>query len=443
MIKNGTHSSKNSNARSCGRSTAKKRIVFCSYPDFSDNPRGLFEAIKKNSHYESCWILQDPALIKPLKEAGIASVIKDTSEADDVLAAADIVVSSSFDFSEKKRDGQLYLSTWHGFPLKTIGFLEEQTSSLDGLLMQKILYAKYDMVLASSKIAQLFLGGMFAMDPRKFCVTGYPRNDILLASPGKEILHNLFPEIPHDAKLLFYLPTMRKGLKNEGAQFDNNLFNWPAFDAENLEETLAKHNIYIVVKPHFADNNLVNLKQQKLNHIKVIETETLTAKLLTIYHILNGFDGLITDYSSIYTDFLLLDRPIFFNCPDLELYKEQRGFVTEDPRLLMPGELVKTQEEFAAALKAFAAGRDDYREKRHEVLPIFQHFCDAKSGERTVAALEAYTPNEHFDADKYVANYFVGYHAPLAGYANRMRAELFYSPNQGFLVEMSRRSRIT
>ena len=62
---------------------------------------------------------------------------------------------------------------------------------------------------------------------------------------------------------------------------------------------------------------------------------------------------LITDYSSVYVDYLLLDRPIVFSCPDLEKYKKDRGFVVEDPSLLMPGTLVRNQKELINSLRAF------------------------------------------------------------------------------------------
>ena len=77
-----------------------------------------------------------------------------------------------------------------------------------------------------------------------------------------------------------------------------------------------------------------------------MDTEALNYHMLTIYHIMDAFDVLVTDYSSVYVDFLLLNKPIIFSCPDIEVYKRDRGFIVDDPEMFMPGAKVKTQRNF-------------------------------------------------------------------------------------------------
>ena len=139
---------------------------------------------------------------------------------------------------------------------------------------------------------------------------------------------------------------MRKGLKDEGEHFENNIFNCLDYDVEKIDEFLEENNIYIVAKIHFEDNKLYKQDDFKLpKRLIFLNTEIMNEHLCTIYHIMDAFDGLITDYSSIYVDYLLLNKPIIFSCPDIEEYKEDRGFIVDDPTLLMPGAIVKTQAQ--------------------------------------------------------------------------------------------------
>ena len=70
---------------------------------------------------------------------------------------------------------------------------------------------------------------------------------------------------------------------------------------------------------HFADDSSFNQGSFELpKRVLFLDSLSLGSKLLTIYHVLNAFDLLITDYSSVYVDYLLLNRPIVFSCPDFE-----------------------------------------------------------------------------------------------------------------------------
>ena len=70
---------------------------------------------------------------------------------------------------------------------------------------------------------------------------------------------------------------------------------------------------------HFADNEFYSKGNFKLpSRMIFLDSYMLNKNYLTIYHIMNAFNVLITDYSSVYVDFMLLNKPIIFSCPDLE-----------------------------------------------------------------------------------------------------------------------------
>lgn len=100
-----------------------KLIVYESNPDFSDNPRGLYEYVKEYTDYQSFWIIKDRQMEQLLKTNGIDCALVGSEKATEMIEKAHFLVSSSFEFAAEKKVGQIHVSAWHGFPLKLIGFL--------------------------------------------------------------------------------------------------------------------------------------------------------------------------------------------------------------------------------------------------------------------------------------------------------------------------------
>lgn len=124
----------------------------------------------------------------------------------------------------------------------------------------KVITTQTDIITATSRFSRLTLSGMFAVDPRKVKETGYPRNDIMFWSDAKKELSKLLSIDVYNSKLFFYLPTMRKGLKGEGEQFDDNIFNYLDYDADEIDWFLEKNNAYIVAKVHFAEQRSIKVE---------------------------------------------------------------------------------------------------------------------------------------------------------------------------------------
>ena len=299
-----------------------KLMVFESHPDFSDNSRGLWEFIDKNTNYTTFWIVRDKKMLELLQKKGISCGLENSELAIKMISTARFLITSGMELAQQKRKEQIHISAWHGFPLKVIGFFEGANANPEEFDWLKVITTQTDMIIAPSRLAQLTISGMFATDPRKTKITGYPRNDYIYQTNGREELGKAIGEKLGNSKLVFYLPTMRKGLKNEGAGFENNIFNYPDWDVEALDQLLEENDTYIITKMHFADNSFFDKEDFKLpKRMIFLNTQALNEHYLTIYHIMNAFDILITDYSSVYVDYLLLNRPIILSCPDLQQYK--------------------------------------------------------------------------------------------------------------------------
>ena len=410
----------------------KNLIVFESSPDFSDNSRGFWEYIDKNTDFDTFWIVKDVNVLSKLKHNNIKCALHGSTESYEKINKAHYFVTSSFEFAYYKKTGQIHISAWHGFPLKLIGFFENASASADFQNL-KIITTQTDLITATSRLSQLTLSGQFAIDPRKVKITGYPRNDIMLTSNAKNELSKLTNIDIENSNLFLYLPTMRKGLKDEGAQFNNNIFNYYDYDLNELESYLEKNNSYIFIKMHFADNSYFKEKDFSLpDRIIFLNTDILNNNLLTIYHILDAFDALITDYSSIYVDYLLLDKPIIFSCPDIDIYQKDRGFIVDNPTLLMPGDVINNQKQLIQSLTNIINGHDNHKQKRHDSMAFFHTYCDCNSSERLLEKMLKINCNNYNDSGKHVGLYFYPNNSPLYQYTLNAIAELYFDYGEGF-----------
>lgn len=191
----------------------EKLMVFESTPDFSDNSRALWEYVDKNTDYATFWVVKDQKMAEALKERGIDCGLEGEETSESMVEKARFLITSSFQFAYQKKSGQIHVSAWHGFPLKLIGFFDSAASDPGDFNALKIMTTQSDLIVAPSRLSQLTLSGMFAVDPRKVKETGYPRNDIMFWSDGKKELAKITDIDVMNSRLIFYLPTMRKGLK--------------------------------------------------------------------------------------------------------------------------------------------------------------------------------------------------------------------------------------
>lgn len=409
--------------------------VFQSWPDFADNPRALYEHIVTRTDLETFWVVRDAEVCRRMHERGIACALEGSAEAQEKISQAQFLISAAYELAYEKRRGQIFVSAWHGFALKLTGFFDSAVIFPDAFTRIRAMSTQFDIVASTSMAGRLLFSGMYACDPRKVFATGYPRNDYLFSEDGRGHLRRMLGDVA-DGKLILYLPTMRRSLKEEGAQFESNIFNYADYDPEAIDQLLAENDAYLIAKLHPSDDDLFDQDAFRLpSRMILLRSASLADELLTLYHILNGFDCLITDYSSIYVDYLLLDRPIVFSCPDLARYGNDRGFCVDDPALLMPGELVETQEELLCGLGAILRGIDEHAVQRAEMMPFFHTHRDGGSAARLYRVMEDARRQIPCDAAKDDASLYVDPVSPLYQYALEVVGEVFFDFGDGFSAE--------
>jgi CDP-glycerol glycerophosphotransferase len=192
----------------------------------------------------------------------------------------------------------------------------------------------------------------FGVDERHVLITGNPRVDQFSRPADDDELRALGfrPDVP----FVLWMPTFRRTQHKEFRL--GPVRNWSDADvlsqSTSTQATLAQAvreseslGMTFAVKLHHLDADEVLCAG-----MHSITTEGLRSAQIGLYQLLARARGLITDYSSVWTDFLILNRPIGFYCPDLRQFVAGRGLNVDDYPSLLPGPLLATPEDFRTFL---------------------------------------------------------------------------------------------
>jgi len=207
-------------------------------------------------------------------------------------------------------------------------------------------------------------------------ITGQCRNDLLKKNKKKLIvkMNNIFPKKNfNNKKFLLYLPTFRD--KDKFPKFYKYL------EDNKLENFLSKNNLILLVKEHsFYKRNIKNYEKKKFdsNNIIYLNNEFLTQELLIISNIL------INDYSGIYFDYLLLNKPIIFFCYDYRNYiKKHRGLYIDYFDIEnTPGDKVYNVKELIKSIKNNLKNKHKHSKARQVAKKKYNYYSDYKNCDR-------------------------------------------------------------
>lgn len=262
----------------------------------------------------------------------------------------------------KPRRGQKVFNLWHGMPLKRVGNMVEGFEEVD--------YNYFTHLLCTSEFFSPLMKESFSCGDESIVICGEPRTDEMVkAAQSRE----------NGEKLLFWLPTFRKGRSDELDILSREQF-------ERLDAMCEKHGWSVIVKLHpLSEANSADY--DILNNIKIATQKEFEQWDEGLYTLLGRTDCLITDYSSVYFDFLLLDRPIGFAAGDIDEYGDERGFTMKNPSEYMAGEICRNGEEMLGFIEAVFCGKDTFKEKRNEMNRLFNFYRDGDNCRRVLEAV--------------------------------------------------------
>lgn len=275
------------------------------------------------------------------------------------------------------------IQLWHGFPLKALGHMMKSFKSEGYDVSNK--WAEYNHIVSYGQMYTDFMCACYGTPANQYWITGMPRNDLLYLTDGKTELCELMPD-SIGKRVVLYMPTFRQ-LEHKKSSYmqvdgmeEGYIFYWEDFRINRLEQFCEENNIYFVFKLHPSDASRAKTWYVKSPYIGIMTDEMLGDKCM--YEYLNAADVLVTDYSSVYFDYLLLDRPIVFTDKDVDVYVEQRGLILEPLDFWRPGAAVHTMDMLEKEIADALGGRDRYQEKRKCLTGLVHRYRDGCSTER-------------------------------------------------------------
>ncbi len=286
----------------------------------------------------------------------------------------------------KVRREQICLDLWHGFPLKAMGDMIAGISRDEPNIREKV-WSLANAVISYSQLYSSLFNACVGVGGDKFVITGAPRNDLLIKSDGKSILSDILCEDLNGKKIIFFLPTFRNTLsgRNDGNKSRDNIFGMEQFDNISFNNFLKENGIILFAKlhPHEESIFIKAMEGMKTENIRILSNALIEKNSYELYEILNSADLLITDYSSVYFDFLLLDKPIIFTPVDIDSYSELRGFLLEPFDYWTPGPKAIDQTSLENEIINCLSRSKYYCSERQAIKNLVHHYQDGESCCRT------------------------------------------------------------
>lgn len=279
------------------------------------------------------------------------------------------------------------IELWHGFPLKAMGLLDKGLSSQQKRKGSDI-FELIDYFISYSNLFNTLMNACVGIVGDKYVITGAPRNDFLFRANGIQNIKKIFPNIPA-GKIIFYLPTFRKGYHKEAEGSFEPLSILNEFDLKKLNEFLEANKLVLLMKLHPNEESILQLMDVELSErILILKNKELEKNCLDLYELLNAADLLVTDYSSVYFDFLLLDKPILFFAPDIKEYERNRGLLLTPYEFWTPGPKVTDQKGFEREVLKLLSDRKYYEFQRKLIKDLVHHYKDGESSKRVWKFIE-------------------------------------------------------
>lgn len=353
----------------------KNIIILESSYGIGDNSGAFFNYIidkNYNKKYKIVWMVNEPNNYKNIRIKNVKFYKRRDLRFIFDLMRAKYIIYNDIPIP-KLREEQIIIYLSHGCPpLKNV---------------KGLINVKSDLCIATSENLFDLISEQFSIDKSKLFVCGLPRNDYLFKNTA--VLSSLVDR--KYKNVIIWMPTFRevdpsRDIRNDSSKIYT--FGIPLINSQDdcnmLNSKLKECDTLLIIKPHHYQHKKVN-KLKNMSNIKVVSSDYLDKNKVNLYSLIKDSDALITDYSSIIFDYLLLDKPIAFVLDDIKQYS--LGFSIDNPLDFMPGEKIYTLEDLLTFISHLHDGMDDYKEERKKVRDYTNKYQDGNNCERLLKFL--------------------------------------------------------
>ena len=354
-----------------------ERILLYSNMGFRDNVRSLYEYLIRNNYNKKYHIICSLNDYKKYDGTDVKNVTFVSNRRGILYFLTSKYMFYCFGkYPIMPSNRQTVINMWHGMPLKRIGKLEENNAA-----------NKYDFfsnVISTSEFFKPYMAEAFGCDENRVLICGQPRTDELFKGEHSRKEFGIGNE-----SIFLWMPTFRYSEKLNVKNGDITSNGLPICNTQealiSLNDVLEKKNAVCFIKIHPMQKASLMLEKEMFSHIRFVDDELLEEKGISLYEFISLSDALITDYSSVYFEYLLLDRPICFTIDDIDKYNKSRGFVTDNPLDMMPGKHVKDIAGLNEFICEVANGIDTYKDFRKLAKDKFNAYTDNNNSRRLLS----------------------------------------------------------
>ncbi|MDF1782126.1 MAG: CDP-glycerol glycerophosphotransferase family protein [Alcanivoracaceae bacterium] len=231
-------------------------------------------------------------------------------------------------------------NVWHGIPIKGMGNLDEKFDRSDRRQLRSE-SARLSAFFVSSEMERSFIAGCFLLPLKNIIITGMPRMDWMTCTVDA-LPHSLQQQSRQldaelsEQKLVLYAPTFR--------DYDRNALGFDRDTLMQFARALSQHNAVLGIRPHPRD---AKLYQQIMHGVdNVIDCSSIHYQEAAV--LLRKADVLISDYSSIWIDYLVTGKAVVGYLWDAEQYSSARGSMV-NLDAVFPGPIIPDAENLIAA----------------------------------------------------------------------------------------------
>lgn len=279
------------------------------------------------------------------------------------------------------RNDTIMINLWHGIPFKGMGLMNLSKSDNIGFIQD-------DYFISTSNFNSTAINACIGLKKENYVITGYPRNDYLFNQNGKENVEKLIGR-KIDKKIILYMPTYIDTAGNNHRE--KNMLGIEEFNYIKFNEFLKLNNYFLILKIHPNEEERFSeiYSEYESDNIFLLKSKQLERNSMDLYKIVNAVDLLLTDFSSIYFDFLLLDRPIVFIPSDLEIHRNTRSFLYEPYDFWTPGPKCSQQSELEFEIIKSLTEKDYFKKEREMISKIVHKYNDGNSSERVINLIKS------------------------------------------------------
>lgn len=349
---------------------------------YGDNSRHLFEWVLANRpDLKPVWLTNNRKVKRKLKDQNKPVVLIFSFRGIFIVARARMgfftdSLRDLFIDPFATHDNIKLIALRHGRSVKRVRFARLGHKISDKEKKERLWESKLiEYAISTSEFVSDIQEECLKIGREKHVVTGYPRNDSVIVPNSKsnniwqDFLGDLMPE-----KIILYGPSWRHG------RGFTNFFPFEDFDEKKLIETLREEKILLLLRPHVTELEKKDLRYffdrlaENSDVVKIASHKVFPDVNTLIPYV----DALISDYSALYHDFLLLNKPMLFIPYDYEDFAQKNGFLYDYYENL-PGPAIESFSELCNNFIEISKGDDKYFEKRESLKNKIHTYLDDKS----------------------------------------------------------------